>query len=276
MMFNKQKSRILLFYSPQGGAGKSTLAVNTAIFSSLSGQRTLLVDMSVYGSILSMLRIPLKGGIGLAPLITMLQLDGNSALSSTFVDIVQSALVRETINGKLDVLLSATPVKMESLKEAETKVIIETLSQLNYDWVVIDTSAELSEKNMVLLEAADGVIIPLLQDISCGWKLLLFKEVMDSYLPNVDKFRLVVNKGSQYAGFNNSEFEVELGYKLLGEIPYFHHEFQNAINKGELIHTMRNKKAFEAFRNVAKSILSEGWGQDERGEDYQVETARIN
>lgn len=247
---------MLTFYSPQGGAGKSTLAINTAIFASISGIRTLLVDMSIYGTIMSSLKIPQNGKYGLSTMLTLLDLGPDKVDSIKLSKVMKSSIVSKVINKELDVLIGANPVKMESIKEDYIKSIIKILKTLRYDLIIIDTSSELSERNLILLEESNYVVVPVIQDVSCGWKMMLFKDVMERYYLNKDKFGLVINQCSKQSGFNNKEFETEIDYKIIGEIPFFRTKYQNYINQGTLIHSKKNKKAYKCFLNQTKDILS--------------------
>jgi MinD-like ATPase involved in chromosome partitioning or flagellar assembly len=252
----KRKNKIVLFYSPQGGTGKSTIAVNTAIILANQGLKILLVDTAIYGSIMSILRIPQKGDAGLSSILTFLDLDIQTTNFDKFNDVLKNSIVKGTEEQNLDVLIGANPIKMEAINEIYAKAITKGLRELNYDLIIVDTSSELSEKNVILLEEADYTVIPVTQDITCGWKLVLFKEITERYLLDQNKFAIIVNKCNKYSGFNNAELEKEVGYKIIMEIPFFTKKFQNYINKGLSVYSMRNKKVQKCFINVAKAIMN--------------------
>lgn len=250
-----KKNKMIVFYSPQGGAGKTTLAINTAIFFAIFGLKTLLIDMSIYGNVVSSLRIQQKGRYGLTSVLTLLDLDKNSSDFSDFDKIIKNSIYKYDQIENLEVLVSSNPIKMEAMNEAYTRKIINSIKQLKYDIIIVDTSSELNEKNFTLLEMSDNIIIPVIQDISCGWKMLSFKEIAEKYIKNSNKIRLIVNMCTKFSGFNNMEFEKEIRYKILGHIPLFLKNYQNYINEGTLINSKRNRKAYKNFLNIAKEIL---------------------
>lgn len=254
MEINK-KSKLIAFYSPQGGGGKSTFAINTSICSAMLGFKTLLVDMSIYGNVISSLKIQQKGKYGLTTVITLLDLEGNSNVPPNFNEVVKSSIHNNIKIDNLDVLISANPIKMEAMNEDYTKKILEAIQSLNYDIIIIDTSSELNEKNFTVLQLADYVVMPVVQDISCGWKMVMFKEIAEKYITNRDNIGLIVNKCTKYSGFNNAEFENEIGYNIIGEIPLFLKQYQNYINEGITINLMKNRKAAKYFSNIAQHIL---------------------
>jgi MinD-like ATPase involved in chromosome partitioning or flagellar assembly len=251
-----KQTKMILSYSPQGGTGKSTLAVNAALIFAAKGFKTLLVDMSLYGSVISTLKIKQKSGQGIAGLINLL--DMNTSEQDAQEEYETNA--RETINKgvlgtNLDVLVSAKPVKMEGLNEAVTNKILNTVRNFEYDVVIVDTSTELSIKNLVLIDKVDYILLSALQDVSCGWKLLMFKEIAQRFNVPLEKVGIVINRVSKYNGFNNKEFEVEIGYKILYEFPEYDKDFQAFINKGDLITEKNNKKMYKDFTDLAKMIF---------------------
>lgn len=254
-MNTNKKNNLILFYSPQGGSGKTTLSLNTAIFSALSGSKTLLIDMSTYGNVISSLKIQQKGTIGLTAIITLLDLDKGLDNYPDFNETVKNFIYKDKSINNLDVLISANPIKMEAINQKYIRKIINAIKNLNYNTIIIDTSSELNEKNFTLLEMADRVIIPVVQDISCGWKMVSFKEIAEKYISNSNKINLVVNKCNRYSGFNNIEFENEIGYKIIGEIPLFLKQYQSYINEGILINSLKNRKASKCFNYIAQEIL---------------------
>lgn len=254
-MDTNKKNKLILFYSPQGGSGKTTIAVNTAIFSAMSGSKTLLIDMSIYGNVISSLKIQQKGMYGLTSVITLLDLDKGLMDSSKFNEVVKNSICKNVQVDNLDVLISANPIKMDAINDNYIRKIIEAALNLDYNTIIIDTSSELNEKNFTLLEMADVVVMPVVQDISCGWKMIAFKEISEKYIMNSEKIGLIINQCSRYSGFNNMEFEAEIGYNIIGEIPLFLKKYQNYVNEGVLINSMKNKKAFKCFSNIAHHIL---------------------
>ncbi|WP_084024373.1 tyrosine-protein kinase family protein [Vulcanibacillus modesticaldus] len=67
-----KNQKTILVTSPQGGSGKSTIAVNMAIHYAKKNLKVLLIDLAIYGSIPSMLKIPIRGK-GMSSLITALE-----------------------------------------------------------------------------------------------------------------------------------------------------------------------------------------------------------
>jgi MinD-like ATPase involved in chromosome partitioning or flagellar assembly len=252
----KKESRILLSYSPQGGTGKSTFAVNIGLVYASMGLKTLVLDMSVYGSVVSALKIRQKPGIGIAGIINTIDLNRNEKISvQEYVEKAAPSIVNNVSNTGLDVIISANPIKMEALNENSTNVIMKIVKNFGYDIVLVDTSPELSIKNLVLIDKANYVLVSAIQDVSCGWKMMMFKEIADRFKIDRQKFGLVINRCSKYSGFNNREFESEIGYKILYEFPEYTKDFQNYVNKGHLITSKYNTRLVRDFVSISKTLF---------------------
>ena len=72
---NKQ---VITIYSPQGGSGKTTLAIATAMISAQSGKKTLLVDGAIYGSLQAAFHLAGTEGRGLEAAISQNEIGRNS------------------------------------------------------------------------------------------------------------------------------------------------------------------------------------------------------
>jgi MinD-like ATPase involved in chromosome partitioning or flagellar assembly len=253
-----KKSKLILSYSPQGGTGKSTVAINTALIFASKGHKTLLVDMSLYGSVISTLKIRQKSGQGIAGIINLTEIQNNDFTSDTsIIETARASITKDVgVNG-LDVLVSANPIKMEGLNEHSTNEIVQFIKNFGYEYVMIDTSPELSIKNLILIDKVDYILLTALQDISCGWKMLLFKEIAQRFKIPKEKFSIIVNRVSKFSGFNDREFEEEIGYKVLHEFPEYQKEMQSFVNKGQLITSKYHKAVYQSFENMAKDIFDE-------------------
>jgi cellulose biosynthesis protein BcsQ len=253
----KYEPKTILSYSPQGGTGKSTFAVNTALIYASMGFKTLLLDMSLYGSVISALKISQKSGLGLSGILNLIELKRNENMSiKTYVEMSGVSIVKNVANTGLDVIISANPIKMEGMNENSTNMIMQIVKGLHYDIVVVDTSPELSIKNLVLIDKSDYVMLSALQDVSCGWKMLMFKEIAERFKLDKKKFGIVINRCNKFSGFNNKEFEYEIGYKVLFEFSEYSKDFQNYVNRGDLIISKYNSRLLKDFIDLSKVVYN--------------------
>lgn len=245
---------IITIHSPQGGSGKSTLALNLAIQFAKQGKKTILMDMAGYGSLPSMCKVPIRG-CGMSSLITILEQNDELPSYEHFVDYYREAIVAYKDCSQLDLLLSASPLKMENLSSAFTEYLIEITIKRCYEVIVVDTSSELCERNIACIERANVILIPTLQDVSSGWKIILFNEILTSLRITKEHVFLIANRVSKYSGFNNIELQDEIGLKLLCEIPEMMKKVQRHINSGTPMNLIGNRKLTSIFEKLAKKIV---------------------
>ncbi|WP_084024375.1 hypothetical protein [Vulcanibacillus modesticaldus] len=146
-------------------------------------------------------------------------------------------------------------MKMEKLTANHTNQILLTAKKENYNIIIIDTSSELCERNVAAIEHADLLLIPTLQDVTSGWKVILFKEILDNLNVSREKVALVINRCTRYSGFNNQEFQTETGYPIISEINDMSKWIQKYVNKGIPIENTGKRKISGPFQKLASNVL---------------------
>jgi len=252
-----KKQLVITVHSPQGGSGKSTIALNLALEFARKNMRVLLMDMAAYGGLPAMLKQPVRG-VGMSSLITILEQSSDLPPFEHFSGYFREAVTSPREQRDFHTLFSASPLKMESLSSEYAAYMIRAAQKENYQVIVIDTSSELCKRNVACIEAADLLLVPTLQDVASGWKIILFKEIAASLNVAKEKIALVVNRCTKYSGFNNRELEAEIGYRLLGEIPDVTKIVQRGINAGVPMDLSEKRKAVVPFQQLAQKILTAG------------------
>ncbi|OAS16041.1 AAA family ATPase [Paenibacillus oryzisoli] len=249
-------SLIIAIHSPQGGSGKSTLALNLALQYVKQGRKTLLIDMAGYGGVPAMCKIPIRGN-GMSSLITVLEQSSELPHYEHFQGYFKDAIVQYKEFKDFHILLSASPLKMEKLSSQFTEYLIEAARKADYGVIIIDTSSELSERNITCMEIANLIIMPTLQDVASGWKIILLKEILSSLHISKEKIFLVANRVTKYSGFNNKELEEEIGFTLLYEIPDIAKKVQKHINSGIPMDLAGIGKVSRIFQQLAQKIVAQ-------------------
>lgn len=246
-------ARMFVVHSPKGGTGKSTVAVNLAFNFAKKGIKTLLVDYAIYGNIGSMLKITHRGK-GLSSIITLLEQDSGVVSKPRFLEVIRENVSRID-NGTwgVDVLISASPIKMESLSVKDTQALFNALIGLDYQVIIVDTSSELCQRNIELLLMADKLVIMATPELCCGWNLLLLKDVLSNLSVAKSKICFAVNKCSKDLGFYMQDFEAVLGYEIITEIPDCYKQVTAYNNKGVVLAT-KNLPINRYFRMLANSL----------------------
>jgi pilus assembly protein CpaE len=179
------EGKLVVVFSPKGGSGCTTVAVNVATSLAQSGHRTILVDASLqFGDVAVMLNSkPVTSIIDLIERVGELE-----------PDLIRS-VVQSHPSGLQILLAPPRPEMAELVGEKQMRAILKSLRQM-YDFVVVDTSANLSEVILSIMDEADRIVVlahqslPSLKNVSRFFDLT--REL--SYEPR--KTMLVINRGS--------------------------------------------------------------------------------
>ena len=200
--------KILAVFSPKGGVGCTTIAVNVAVSMAANGKNTLLVDGSLqFGDVGIMLN--LKSPASIVDLIENVS-DLDQDLLST--------VLQEHSSG-LKVLLAPPRPEMAELVSAEDiKTLMETL-RTAFDYIVIDTSSSLTEVNLALLDIADKIILLARQDLPSIKNVSRFFDLSEGLDYEKKKVVLVVNHASKKLTISVKNIEDTLKWPASAVIP---------------------------------------------------------
>lgn len=247
--------KFIVYHSPCGGVGKTTLSVAKALKSSKSGKKVLLLDMATFGSINFFMRDSnLKSGLNR---VNTLFTDDPKDIS---VDELSEQLMSfgikpyKEIKG-LHTLYAANPIRMDKLDYEHVNKLIEVIKELDFDEVIVDTSSDLHVRNIAFLESADEINLIATPDLQCSWQLCTLIDMLNDLYISKEKMNGILNKYKPYSNFNIKESEEYVGIKFKNTIPYRGMkwaEISNRILKKE--HVIRGKHYKEIHHWMGEKI----------------------
>jgi MinD-like ATPase involved in chromosome partitioning or flagellar assembly len=247
------KVRKVVFYSPKGGVGKTTLAINSALQLVLKNKKVLLVDFSIFGSISAALNLPRNKSLAETIGILEQQTYHSEALEKAILDsIIEIEIQHEK---KLYVLAAASYIKMGNLTLEMTDKILEVLEKFDFEAIICDTSTELTHKNISLLSWATDVFLITMPDIVVNWQLLSARELLQKLKHPYQSHYLIVNKYNPSYSISSKEIEAVLSMHVDEVIPDFDLQIQNFVNRGALLVHKSQLKVQRHFRRVAHLIF---------------------
>ena len=188
--------KILAVFSPKGGIGCTTIAVNTAVALAAAGNKTLLVDGSLqFGDVGVMLN--LKSSTSIIDLV--------ERADDLDPDLISSVMINH--ESGMHVLLAPPRPEMAELVSADdTKKLMEILRTL-YDFVVVDTSTSLDDVSLALLDLADRIILVTHQSLPSLKNVSRFFDLSEVLEYEREKVILVINHASKRMNITVKDIE---------------------------------------------------------------------
>jgi pilus assembly protein CpaE len=253
---------LVAFFSPKGGVGTTTIAVNTAVLlaggagpgrpapSSGNGvlptSRVLLVDLDLqFGQVATHLN--LRPRYDVAALAADDQTLADPELAKGYVTAHSSGL------GVL-----AAPAG----PEGDFRVTVDHVQQIleamrpSFDHILVDLGSRLDHRSLWLLEQADAHVFVLFPEIAALRAMSLLKAFLADSTPLRARMHLVINHIFQRELLKSRDVENLLRSKPAAEIPFTEVEMIRSVNEGvPLVLSHPTSPAALAMRRVAQAVI---------------------
>lgn len=214
--------QVVSVFSPKGGVGRTTVAVNLAVAAATLGRRVALVDASFqFGDVGVLLNLnPKNKSIG--DLAT--ELDQGEAESLDTFMVSHSSGVRV-------LLAPPKPEQAELIGPSSVRKVIERLRR-DYDLVVVDCPATFNEPTIAVLDQSDMILTLLTLEITSVKNMRLFLEVAEQLGYAKEKVRLVLNRADSTLGIRVADVEHSIGRKIDHTVVSDGRSVVYALNRG--------------------------------------------
>jgi len=219
---------IIVVYSPQGGAGCTTIATNIASGLIREGIRVLLVDANLqFGDVGVYLNLQAKST--LADLVE----DVDDLDTDYFENVV------ETHDSGLKVLMGPARPELAEKVNSNPTVVSKILNKIrwSYDFIVVDTSLNLDEMALSLMDVATRIMLVSTPTLASIKNIRFVLDLFDQMDIPQDKMMLILNRVSEDRNLRKLSLSTEkienfLKRKVMAIIPSDEFIALDAIRKG--------------------------------------------
>jgi pilus assembly protein CpaE len=233
------KGKIVVVYSPKGGTGCTTLAVNMALALNSPETRVALVDGNLqFGDVAVFVNEQGKNTVlDLAPRADELD-----------AEIVEEVMVKHSASG-LHILAAPTrPEYAEKVSSAQFSKMLEFLTNL-YAFVIVDTAPALSDLTLATIDVSDLIVLITTQDIPAIKNSRLFLDLLNSLGIRRDRVMFVMNRFDKKVNITPERVAENLKQEVALVIPADEATAVKAVNRG--VPFILDNKAQPIARSVA-------------------------
>lgn len=254
-------AEIITFFSPKGGVGTTTLAVNTAVLlaggeasrresngrtDAITAPRTLLIDMDLqFGQVAT--HLDLAPRFDLFALASDAQALSDPDLARTFLTSHSSGLA-----------VLAAPVR----PEADARITLDSLQAIieclrpSFDHVIVDLGSRLDPRAVWLLEQSDAHVFVLFPEVAALRAMSMFIAFLSDTAPLRSRSSLVVNHVFPRELLKARDVEHLLRIRPAAEVPYAESDMIRSVNEGvPLVIRRPGSPAAIAMRTVAHAVI---------------------
>ena len=245
---NGEPGRIVAVFSPKGGVGRTTIAVNLAIAAVGTGGSVVLVDGSFqFGDVGVLLNLNPRTK-SIADLVPEIEAGGEPESLDTFVASHSSGL---------KVLLAPpTPEMAELITTPAVRRVLEAL-RARHDLVLVDCGAAFNDSTLAILDMADTILAVLTLEITSIKNIRLFLEVAEQLGYSKDKVRLVLNRADSALGIRLADVEHSLGRKVDHTVVSDGKSVVLALNRGvPFIVSNKDAQVSQDLQRIADALAS--------------------
>lgn len=218
------RRHVLACFSPKGGVGTTTIAVNIAVALALRAPGTVgILDLDLdFGQVATHLNVK--------PKLTVSDLAADdTALREP--ELLQTYAERVEQPGLAVVAAPATP-ELGRAVTAEVAELVVATARAAFGTVVVDVGSTLDERALAVLDRADAVVVPIIPEIGALKALHGFLEAITEEGAFPAKSTFVLNHLFARDMLTMKQIENAIAARVDAELPYDAGLYLKAVNEG--------------------------------------------
>jgi pilus assembly protein CpaE len=261
MGYGTPKGKIVTIYSPKGGTGCTTLAVNLAITLNNEDTRVALVDGNLqFGDVAVFLNEQGKNTIiDLAPRAEELD-----------PEIVEDVMLKHAASGLHVLAAPSRPEYAERVSSSQFGKVLEYLRQM-YAYVIVDTAALLTDATLAAIDVSDLIVLVTTQDIPSIKNCRLFLDLLHTLGIERDRILFVMNRYDKRINITPDRVTENLKQEVVSIIPLDEATATKAVNRGiPFVLESKNQPAARGVFSLAENVRARVAAQESADEPNRV------
>jgi pilus assembly protein CpaE len=216
------RGRVIMVYSPKGGTGCTTVAINLAMTLHNEETPVVLIDGNLqFGDVAVFLNEQGKNSVAdLAPRADELD-----------PEIVDEVLLTHAATGVRILPAPFRPEYAENISGDQFAQMVQYLRRL-YSYVVVDTSSSLTDVDLAVVDSSDLVILLTTQDIPSIKNARLFLDLADVLKINRKRILFVMNRFDKRIGITPEKVGESFKQEIVAVLPADERVVVPSINRG--------------------------------------------
>ena len=234
------RARVFTVTNAKGGAGATTVAVNTAIALQELHGGVLLVDFAPLGH--ASLHLNARPSFGITDALQNLHRMDTSLLQGLMTQ----------CKGGMQLLAGPQEPYVVAPTAAELARLFDLLvSQFRY--VVVDCSNRMDQTARLLSDLSNAVLLVAQTDVVSLWSAGRMRTFLEEGASR-DRVRLVLNRYKKIPGFGDEDVETATNCKLLWKVPNNYQSISPAIDKGVPVAFQEHLDVSRSYRALAAAL----------------------
>jgi len=256
------KGKIITIYSPKGGVGCTTLAVNLALTLNNADTRVALVDGNFqFGDVAVFINEQGKNTVlDLAPRAEELD-----------PEIVEEVMLKHAASGLHILAAPSRPEHAEKISSGQFSKVLEYLSQM-YAYVIVDTASMLTDVTLAAVDLSDLVVLVTTQDIPSIKNCRLFLDLLHTLGVGRERVLFVMNRyDRRITNITPERVAENLKQEISLVIPLDEATATKAVTRGiPFVLDSKNQPASRGVFSLAESVRARVAAQESGNETDRV------
>jgi pilus assembly protein CpaE len=249
------QGKVVVVYSPKGGVGSTTIAVNLALALHSEDHPVLLLDGNLqFGDVAVFLNEQVKNSVvDIAPRADELD-----------PELVEEVVIHHAASG-LDILPAPNrPEYAENVTGEQYAKMVRYLRRI-YAYVVIDCSSTLTDVVLAALDVADLIVLLTTQEIPAIKDARLFLDLAGNLNIDARRILFVMNRFDRRIGILPEKIGESFKHEIVAVIPYDEKSVLPSVNRGVPFllsnKTLPISKSILALQEIVQQRLAEFSGE---------------